>query len=134
MKALRIVAISLGVIVFARLGVQAIIAGVVASLVIVFGPKRLRRLPREVREDGAGHLLAVLASGMFAIALSAVAAFCGGSDQAELASLGAWLLAGAMILMLSFHFASLEIEPRQVRRIIVEREVDWDQPYLQKAS
>ena len=117
----------------AILGIQAVLAGLGAAITMVFGPARLRSLPRSVREDGALHLLAILAVALIAISLSAAAAFTAKPQVAMLISFTAWIAVGVMPLIAAFHLVCLEPEPK-THKYPRARQIEYFPKQLPKAS
>ncbi|HOM72318.1 MAG TPA: hypothetical protein PLP86_08735 [Armatimonadota bacterium] len=109
MRKLVITAVVL--IILIKLGLQAALAALAITAIVQFGPKRLRRLPRQVREEGAVHMLMMLAAATAAIGLSAASVLARSVELAAMASLGSWLLDAAVLLVAVFHLVNLPIKP-----------------------
>ncbi|MEN6372338.1 MAG: hypothetical protein ABFD64_10035 [Armatimonadota bacterium] len=97
--------------VLSLLSVQACMAGLAAAALIGYGPRRLRSLPRPVREDAAIQLMWILAASFAAIGVSYIGKSASRVELAALASLAAWLFIGMMVLLGAFHLTCYSKRP-----------------------
>lgn len=126
MKAWKAVLIAVaGVAIFSFIGAQAVVAGLAAAAVIAFGPKRLRSLPRAVREDAAVHMLGIIAAALISFGMSCASKFITGVELAAFMSLAAWLIIGSAVLMGAFHFACYPVKPVMSRPPAIRQERDY---------
>jgi len=107
------------------IGAQAVVAGIAVAAVIAFGPKRLRSLPRAVREDAAVQLLGIITAALIAFGMSCVSKFITSVELAAFMSLAAWLIIGSAALMGAFHFTCYPVKPVMSRPPAIRQERDY---------
>jgi hypothetical protein len=133
MKAWKTVLIAvISIVALLLISAQASIAGLFAAVVIGYGPRRMRSLPRYAREDAAMHLLGILLTSLMAIGLSCLSNSAARAELRTLESLAAWLCIGAMVALGAFHLISCPAKPLVCRQRVEKHSYDYQS--LPKAS